>query len=276
MRAIWKHVKIEKIADILPLFPESLVPAKNELIKRKKGRTILSYYKNGTLYVDNCTKELAVEIERKIHGEFMCYLGVDEAGKGDLVGSLFVSSFRCNEDKMGEVIETLSTSNTKKSNPLSIVNTYKRLKSIKGVEIKTVKIPPKELERNVNEVLEEAFFNLLKNSDLGECGACRVSLDNFGIKNKKRFHAIHPHCEKHIVPKADDMFFEARAASISAKANKILEMEKIAKEEGLSIWEIGTGAAADNRTREWVKEILDKNEEKWFIRKKFVRNLKKL
>ncbi len=208
-------------------------------------------------------------------------MGIDEAGRGSLIGPMIVGGVVIEED----ALEKLKASGVKDSKQLSPERREKLIGVIRRVAswIGIVEVTPREIDKtNLNTITLNAMCWLLKNAISDHESSLEVVyIDNVsGIKEYmvlRKLSFLEKDAEKPlrkpkivIEPKADRKYLPVAAASIVAKVirDKILLSYK--EKYGLE----GSGYPSDTKTTSWlfknIKEIpTDIVRWKW----KTVRNL---
>jgi ribonuclease HII len=185
----------------------------------------------------------------------MKILGLDEAGRGCVLGPLVVGAFCCSEEKLEELVQTGATDSKK----LSAKKRERILKLLPAVgEIRLHAITPAEIDGgNINALEEEAFI-----SHILHFRPERVYIDapthpkGIPAVAARIRRALEPHMplpELVIEPKADLTYPVAGAASIAAK---------VSRDEAIhSLGPVGSGYPSDPVTRAWLTGFLRRGEE---------------
>lgn len=195
----------------------------------------------------------------------MWLVGIDEAGRGPVIGPLVITIFACKENK----IEELQKQGVKDSKLLSSkkrIELSKMLSENESFYSETAVISAHEIDNFVDSTslndLEITYFaklidNLpehIANNCLIKLDACEVNTDKFTqkviSKLKKFAHEQNISSEN----KADVNHIHVACASILAKENREREVSKIKQKLGL---EIGSGYPSDPKTKSAV-QILTK------------------
>ncbi len=213
--------------------------------------------------------------------ESKAVIGIDEAGRGPVIGPIVIAGVSLNE----ELNAKFKSAGVKDSKLLSIRRIYQLERIIKefSLDFKVVVRTAKEIDDRFKSKKNLNYFELddmaeIANSIKGE----KVIVDSPSANTSK----VKAYLEKRIKDKeviarnyADRDFVEVGAASILAKAQREREVEAIKKE--LS-YDFGSGYTSDPRTIAFLKIINDNgriNEEPYsnYIRKTWltVRNLSK-
>ena len=180
--------------------------------------------------------------------------GIDEAGKGPVIGPLVVGIFCCSKKSIDR-LKKIGVKDSKKLSPKKRTELFKKLKEIG--EYDTIKIDARSLDelmkkRTINEILKDCYAKLINKVsanvyivDSPDVIPERISneLSELSGKNVKALH------------KADERCDVVAAASIIAKVERDLEIEKIKEILG----DFGSGYASDERTIRFLKNYLKKH-----------------
>ncbi len=186
----------------------------------------------------------------------MKILGIDEAGRGCVLGDLFVGGYCCKEDQLADIKEAGAT-DSKKISPKKRVRILESLKDIGVGEV--IQITPQQIDRgNINTLEEEAFATLIIRHKPD-----RVYIDApahpkaIPAFQKRLCHRIlaagHKIPELIIEPKADLHYPIVGAASIFAKVLRDQSIEALGT--------VGSGYPSDPKTRTWIKGFFERGEE---------------
>jgi len=187
----------------------------------------------------------------------MRLLGLDEAGRGSVLGPLVVGGF-CWEGAEQAPLRDAGADDSKRLSARKRVAIRERLVHLG--EGQTVSITPAEIDReNIND-LELAAFALLIGRLRPEL--CFIdapthprAISGFMAKLRDRLRrADVPVPELIVEPKADATYPVVGAASIFAKVERDAAMEAL-KSEG----KVGSGYPSDPVTRQWLTEALRTN-----------------
>ncbi|MEM5828666.1 MAG: ribonuclease HII [Candidatus Aenigmatarchaeota archaeon] len=196
-------------------------------------------------------------------------LGIDEAGRGSVIGPLVICGVLIEESK----IELLKEA--KDSKLLSPKRREKLEKKIKEVvkDFAVIKISSEEIdklrsEKNLNNIEIENMQKIINlfNPDVVIIDSPEKNVKKFErkIREKIKNNKIKIICENY----ADRKYKVVSAASIIAKVERDREIEKIKKEYKI---DFGSGYPSDERTIKFLENII-KNEKELpkFIRKSWL------
>jgi ribonuclease HII len=190
--------------------------------------------------------------------------GVDEAGRGSLVGPLVIAGVTINKNKLKK-LSSLGVKDSKKLSPAVREILYKKI--IKFADNYYVtRISPNIIDRSVkthklNNL--EARYMAKVISKLGPnvsyVDSCDVNPKRFG----KEISKLSEYSKIRSYHHADSRFVIVSAASIVAKVNRDRAIAKIRKKHDL-----GSGYPSDSKTINFVTELISSNKEiPIFVRK---------
>ena len=204
--------------------------------------------------------------------------GVDEAGRGPVIGPLVVAGVACEKEDEKKLVEI----GVKDSKMLSPAKRESLRKEIEKICDWTVEIIPAEQidllrERMTMNELEEVAYGRVLNElqpEVAYLDAVDVYENRFGESVRKKGNlkemAIH---SKH---RGDAIFPVVSAASIIAKTTRDREMARISRELK---YDIGSGYPSDPKTKRFLRGWANKKGElppytrhSWETAKKLIRN----
>ncbi len=182
-------------------------------------------------------------------------IGVDEAGRGSLIGELFVVAFAMFDGDEMFLID-LGVRDSKKLSPSKRAELYKVLRTW-PFEVRS--ITPRDIDLyNINELELNAVFDVLKALALRlgkEFNVARIVVDKFG-NVKPRLYEMLAHLDFRgsliVEEDADDSYVEVSAASIIAKHLRDRRLQVLKAVYGVE----GSGYPGDPRTLRWLEETL--------------------
>lgn len=196
-------------------------------------------------------------------------LGIDEAGRGSVIGPLVICGVLVDESKI-ELIK-----DAKDSKLLSHKSREKLEKKIKEVvkDFALIKIYPEEIdklrsEKNLNKIEIESMQKIINifNPDIVIIDSPEKNVEKFEkkIRENVKKEDLKIICENY----ADRKYRVVSAASILAKVERDREIKKIKKEYKI---DFGSGYPSDKRTIKFL-EYLIKNEKDLpnFVRKSWI------
>ncbi|MGC8995764.1 MAG: ribonuclease HII [Thermoplasmata archaeon] len=184
----------------------------------------------------------------------MIECGIDEAGRGPVIGPLVICGVCGDPDLLKEI----GVKDSKKLSPKRREYLYdeilKIVKSYKCIEIWPEEIDSLREKMNINEI-EEKYFSEIINSLEGDVfilDAADVSEERFEEMIRKNLNKDVKIISKH---KADSDYPIVSAASIIAKVTRDREIENIKKQIG----DFGSGYPSDPRTIKFIRDYIEKN-----------------
>jgi ribonuclease HII len=182
--------------------------------------------------------------------------GIDEAGRGPVLGPLVVAGVLVESDK------ALRKLGVKDSKLLSAKKREELEPQVRAVarQVETIVVTPDELNRkmpktNLNKIEAAAFATLLKrlNPDEAVLDACDVNAQRFGRSVAARARLAT--CVIRSEHEADKNHPVVAAASIVAKVLRDSLVADLAKEHGA----IGSGYSHDATTRAWLEAYVNEH-----------------
>ena len=181
----------------------------------------------------------------------MDILGIDEAGRGSVLGPLVIAGVVIPE-KMEKVLERMGVKDSKRLAPHRRTILSRKLKKMFDYEI--VVISAREIDEmraegiNLNEIEKNAMESILlkMKPEKAIVDAVDVKAQRFqdNLCNDTGLNVIAEH-------KADDKYIEVSAASIIAKAERDDQIAKINK-EFIKSGGIGSGYPSDPKTKDFL------------------------
>ena len=189
--------------------------------------------------------------------------GVDEAGRGSLIGPLVIAEVSIKKTKIRQ-LSSMGIKDSKKLTPLQREKLYKKI--IKFVDDYYVaKINPSTIDKSVfkhelNNLEAKYMAKVISklNPNISYVDSCDVNPSRFGktiskLSKKNKIKSYHH---------ADSRFVIVSAASIIAKVNRDREIKKIRKNH-----DVGSGYPSDVKTQRFVKKYIStRNEIPSFVR----------
>jgi ribonuclease HII len=180
-------------------------------------------------------------------------LGIDEAGKGPVIGPLVVCGFCCTEDEV-KALKKIGVRDSKRISAKKREMIAEKLKNLG--EYKILKISPDQLDEmmakdTINEILYNCYDRIIAElkPDVVYVDSPDVIPERLSKRLKRdKIKVIAEH-------KADSKYPVVSAASILAKVERDAEISKLKKKFG----DFGSGYASDRKTIDFLKKYLDKN-----------------
>ncbi|KZX11561.1 ribonuclease HII [Methanobrevibacter curvatus] len=195
----------------------------------------------------------------------MNVLGIDEAGRGPVLGPIVVAGIIIPDDKI-KVLERMGIKDSKRLTPRRRTILSKKLKNMFNYEI--VQISAKDIDEmrdndiNLNEIERRAIKQIIKNL-ISNYKIDKIILDSLDVKPKRLKKQIEDFTDEiennHSIDivsehKADDNYLQVSAASVLAKNHRDECITKL-KKEYLKIGDIGSGYPSDPKTKEFLKNF---------------------
>ena len=189
--------------------------------------------------------------------------GVDEAGRGSMLGPLVVAGITISKSKI-KLLKKLGVRDSKKLSPAAREYLYKKI--IETVDdYHVIRIPPRVIDKSVaNHSLNhlEAKYMARVISKLSPSTAfvdsCDVNSKRFG----KEISELTSNTKIRSYHHADNKFVTVSAASILAKVSRDRAIMRLGKNH-----DIGSGYPSDPKTKMFVKKSLRRNHDMPFLRK---------
>lgn len=180
--------------------------------------------------------------------------GVDEAGKGPVLGSMFAAAVRAPEDALPAGIDDSKRLGDDRREALA-----ERLRDDARVDVGVAEIGPRRIdEGNMNDLTvaahAEALSEVVRDGDAGLCDAADVDAARFarrvadGVEVDVDLEARHG---------ADGSDEHVGAASIVAKSARERHVASIAAEFGEGYGDPGSGYPGDPATREFLSTYVE-------------------
>ena len=181
-------------------------------------------------------------------------VGVDEAGRGSLVGDMIIAGFAINGNDYGRLIE-LGVRDSKQLTAKARASLYRNLAKI-GI-FSVVAVDPPTIDRlGVSKATELGILKLLRHllGLLGPHNVESVIIDKFG-----KPHLLEAELRRMgymgalvVAEKADALYPEVSAASIIAKHVRDERLRVLRHMYGVE----GSGYPSDKKTVEWVEKVI--------------------
>ncbi|NOZ76614.1 MAG: ribonuclease HII [Euryarchaeota archaeon] len=160
--------------------------------------------------------------------------GIDEAGRGPVIGPLVVAAFQCREGEVGD-LESLGVRDSKKLSPRRREELFDVL--VEGYAAEVVKLSPRELDAclmgggSLNRLEGERFGELVNRLEAGTVyiDCADVDPENFRAHISR---VLERDCRLVIAHRADERYPVVSAASIIAKVERDRELESLREEYG--------------------------------------------
>jgi len=182
--------------------------------------------------------------------------GVDEAGKGPVMGPMVVAAVSVENAKLIENLGFKDSKLLSSQRRLELFNLIKQNYSYEIEVINVEKIDEYRMKNQLNLLNRKAFEKVISrlNPKVAYVDAADVNEERFGREIK--VNLTNPNDTDVIsMHKADSMIPVVAAASIMAKQTRELEIKKLKKEIG----DFGSGYPSDERTIKFLKSYFHDN-----------------
>ncbi len=191
----------------------------------------------------------------------MLIVGVDEAGRGCVIGPLVIAGYLIKEEKLPLLLK-LGVKDSKKLSPKKRENIISEIKTI-AEKYTTINVEPNEIDKVVESKRKLHKLNRLEAKTMAQIieklkpdkafvDAADVNENRFK-QHIQEYLTIDPQIvSKH---KADEIFPVVSAASIIAKVNRDNEIKKLRSKYG----DFGSGYLSDKKTTSFLKNWIENN-----------------
>lgn len=189
-------------------------------------------------------------------------LGIDEAGRGPVIGSMFVGGFKVDEDKLEE-LEELGVKDSKKLSDKKRERLAEKLPELGEVILKEVTASEIDELREVmtlNEIEIQGFIDVIKKSDADIIYLDLPEPNAERFVNKLKAELPEKYADRKFVAEhgADDEYPVVSAASIMAKSAREEHVKELHRKYG---YDFKSGYPHDQPTREFLKEYAEEKGE---------------
>ncbi len=178
-------------------------------------------------------------------------LGIDEAGRGSVIGPLVVGGFLVRSDRLSEV-RAVGARDSKSLSPQRREEVYRALGSV-GAH-RAIAVPPPEIDRFVargalNRLEARVFARLIRAlaPDLVRVDACDTNARRFGALVERLAGGTVPVVARHRADRDDPV---VGAASIIAKVERDRRVARLRRRLGV---DFGSGYPSDARTVDFLR-----------------------
>ena len=191
----------------------------------------------------------------------MLIVGVDEAGRGCVIGPLVITGYLIKEEKLPLLLK-LGVKDSKKLSPKKRENIISEIKTI-AEKYTTINVEPNEIDKVVESKRKLHKLNRLEAKTMAQIieklkpdkafvDAADVNENRFK-QHIQEYLTIDPQIvSKH---KADEIFPVVSAASIIAKVNRDNEIKILRSKYG----DFGSGYLSDKKTTSFLKNWIENN-----------------
>jgi ribonuclease HII len=174
--------------------------------------------------------------------------GIDEAGKGCVIGPLVVAGVACESE---DYLRSIGVKDSKKLSQKKREELAEKIRRVAKIEV--IKIPADELDemmecKTINEILKESYSEIIKRLKP------EIALvDSPDVKPERLASQLREMTGIEVVAehKADEKFPIVSSASIIAKVERDKEVEILRRKYG----DFGSGYASDPKTIAYLKQL---------------------
>lgn len=193
----------------------------------------------------------------------MIISGIDEAGRGPVLGPMVISIFSFEKEKESEIL-SYGVKDSKKLSKSKREEIFEKFIKF-GFKFNYSIVLPEDIDKNsLNKIFIEKVIFLIRNSELDE-----VYLDSPCHKNKCNELSIKLSLltskKTNALNKADEKIPVVSCASIVSKVIRDREIEKLHKIYG----DFGSGYPSDEKTINWLKENFELAKKENILRSKW-------
>tara|TARA_B100000902_G_scaffold160459_2_gene156156 strand:- start:9137 stop:9865 length:729 start_codon:yes stop_codon:yes gene_type:complete len=191
--------------------------------------------------------------------------GVDEAGRGPVIGPLVVASLAIPESEI-EILSEFGVNDSKVLSATKRLEIRNKILTQKNWKYSIVEFSAEQIDRameyeNLNSIEVKLFAKSIQ--EIGAhnitkliLDACDVNEERFGRNVTNKVESFSKNTTLISEHKADAKHLIVGAASILAKVHRDLEIERISKECGL---EIGSGYPSDPKTKKVIPVLISED-----------------
>lgn len=200
-------------------------------------------------------------------GTIPCCIGIDEAGRGPVLGPLVYGAAYCGISEQNQLKSALKLDDSKVLSEKQRETSLKLIQAHEGIGYETISCSPLSLSQqmlgvakvSLNQISHQCAISLIKRIvDLG-VDVREVYVDTVGTPEtyQKMLSNLFPHMRIRVEKKADSLFPIVSAASIAAKVNRDYQVHHW-EGKGMPIGsELGSGYPADPVTKKWLVDNID-------------------
>jgi ribonuclease HII len=193
----------------------------------------------------------------------MLVCGVDEAGRGSVLGPLVIAGIVIKRTKINN-LKKQGVRDSKTLTPLARERLYKKIiNTVDGYYV--ARISPKIIDKSVfshslNHLEAKYMAKVISklSASVAYVDSCDVNARRFG----KEISKLTLHSKIKSYHHADSRFVVVSAASILAKVSRDRVIARLNKK-----YEIGSGYPSDPKTKSFLKKSIKRNESMTFLRK---------
>lgn len=178
----------------------------------------------------------------------MILLGVDEAGRGSLIGPMIVAGVVIEEHK-AELLAKLGVKDSKKLKREKREELFKLILYY-SLSVTIVKVFPEDIDaKNLNELTYDSVIKIIQSAL--PFMPDRVTVDKVGKEERVISFIKEIGAEPNVIHNADVLYPECSAASIVAKVIRDKYVDTLKQKYG----DFGSGYPGDDKTVDWIKQV---------------------
>jgi ribonuclease HII len=183
--------------------------------------------------------------------------GIDEAGRGPLIGPMVVAAVAIRVDRLEELVR-LGVSDSKLLSPVEREKLYSSIVA-RAEHTIVVELPPEAIDTVNLNTLEHDTYALLVSRlyAMHRSRLARIVVDTVGPPHQleKLLRRIAPSVEIIATPRAELSYTEVAAASVVAKVVRDRRVRELARLYG----DFGSGYPTDPKTLEWIRRTYQRS-----------------
>jgi len=195
--------------------------------------------------------------------------GIDEAGKGCVIGPLVVAGVACNCEKRLREIGVKDSKRLSHRRREELAAEIRKMGKVEIIKVQPEKLDEMMVYKTINEILKECYASIIR-----KLSPEVAYVDSPDVIPERLSRELEKMTSVKVVAehKADEKYPLVAAASIIAKVEREKEIEKLKEKLG----DFGSGYASDPKTRRVLKEWIAKGKLPSCVRRKWktVSNLK--
>ena len=200
----------------------------------------------------------------------MKVLGIDEAGRGAVIGPMVICGFLIDKEKV-KLLRKFGVRDSKELSPEKREEIAKKLKKLADdyilLKFKARDIDESRSEKSLNEIEFEAFAKIIKLLSPDIAIIDSPQFDSKKVRKKLRRLLGNSKVRLIVRTKADKRYAVVSAASILAKVKRDEEIERLKRKFG---FDFGTGYAHDERTLKFLQASLRRHELPACVRRSWI------
>lgn len=193
--------------------------------------------------------------------------GIDEAGKGPVIGPMCIGGVMIDDAKVN-TLKNLGVADSKKLSPKKRVQLAGQIEKYSEkvfvLEVSAEQIDELRTLMSMNDIMVMAFSKVLEqlHPETAYADAADVNEERFGIKLLEEYRKNNPEKAKSLTVvskhRADASYPIVSAASIVAKVRRDQLIEELKNENGV---DFGSGYPSDPKTKRFLADWYDKHRE---------------